>query len=133
MATTLTCRRPWPPQHSPSQHEEARTETGRTTPQIRYWRSSPLVDDTSHCTSRATVTVAVGHGGRHDVTDAQRGLMLEAAEGQSLTDAAMNLTTDNIAPHLYTAGRRDLDLVIGSSGKTARVKLRALAERVRPS
>ena len=76
---------------------------------------------------------ASGNGGRQDVTDALRSLMLEgAAEGQSLIDVAMNLTTDDIARHLYTAGRPDPDLVIRTSGEQ-RIKLPALAERVRPS
>jgi short-chain Z-isoprenyl diphosphate synthase len=44
--------------------------------------------------------------------------MLErAADGQSLVDVAMNLTTDDIARHLYTAGRPDPDLVIRTSGE----------------
>ena len=76
------------------------------------------VDGTSHCTTGATVTLAIGYGGRQEVTDALRDLMLErAAEGQSLVDVAMNLTTDNIAQHLYTAGRPDPDLVIRTSGE----------------
>jgi short-chain Z-isoprenyl diphosphate synthase len=76
------------------------------------------VDGTSHCATGATVTLAIGYGGRQEVTDALRDLMLErAAEGQSLVDVAMNLTTDDIARHLYTAGRPDPDLVIRTSGE----------------
>ena len=76
------------------------------------------VDGTSRCATGATVTLAIGYGGRQEVTDALRDLMLErAADGQSLVDVAMNLTTDDIARHLYTAGRPDPDLVIRTSGE----------------
>ena len=126
-------RRPWPPQHSRSQHEEARTGTGQTLP--KHATGAPVPQSRAPATARPGPLSpwASGSGGRQDVTDALRSLMLEgAAEGQPLIDVAMNLTTDDIARHLYTAGRPDPDLVIRTSGEQ-RIKLPALAERVRPS
>jgi short-chain Z-isoprenyl diphosphate synthase len=44
--------------------------------------------------------------------------MYERAEaGDSLVDLASTLTVDDIAQHLYTAGRPDPDLVIRTSGE----------------
>ncbi|MER7849328.1 polyprenyl diphosphate synthase [Kitasatospora sp. NPDC096077] len=76
------------------------------------------VEATRTCTTGAHVTLAVGYGGRQEVVDAVRDLMYERAEaGASLTEAADALTVDDIAPHLYTAGQPDPDLVIRTSGE----------------
>jgi short-chain Z-isoprenyl diphosphate synthase len=66
----------------------------------------------------AHVTLAVGYGGRQEVVDAVRDLMYDRAEaGASLTEVADSLTVEDIAPHLYTAGQPDPDLVIRTSGE----------------
>ncbi|MFJ2868279.1 polyprenyl diphosphate synthase [Kitasatospora sp. NPDC087314] len=76
------------------------------------------VEATRTCTTGAHVTLAVGYGGRQEVVDAVRDLMYARAEaGASLTEAADALTVDDIAPHLYTAGQPDPDLVIRTSGE----------------
>ncbi|MDH6108409.1 short-chain Z-isoprenyl diphosphate synthase [Kitasatospora sp. MAP12-15] len=76
------------------------------------------VEATRTCTTGAHVTLAVGYGGRQEVIDALRELMYVRAEaGESLTDVADTLTVDDIAPHLYTAGQPDPDLVIRTSGE----------------
>lgn len=76
------------------------------------------VEATSGCATGAHVTLAVGYGGRQEVIDAMRELLNErAAAGQSLTEVAATLTADDIARHLYTAGRPDPDLVIRTSGE----------------
>nr|WP_308129715.1 polyprenyl diphosphate synthase [Kitasatospora aureofaciens] len=76
------------------------------------------VETTRTCTTGAHVTLAVGYGGRQEVIEAVRELMYARAEaGESLTDVADTLTVDDIAPHLYTAGRPDPDLVIRTSGE----------------
>ncbi|MER7579722.1 polyprenyl diphosphate synthase [Kitasatospora sp. NPDC097691] len=76
------------------------------------------VEATRTCTTGAHVTLAVGYGGRQEVIDAMRDLMYARAEsGASLTDVADTLTVDDIAPHLYTAGQPDPDLVIRTSGE----------------
>ncbi|WP_225100085.1 polyprenyl diphosphate synthase [Streptomyces sp. CoH27] len=73
---------------------------------------------TRGCTTGAHVTLAIGYGGRQEVIDAMRELLLECAEaGQSPADLAASLTVDDIARHLYTAGRPDPDLVIRTSGE----------------
>jgi short-chain Z-isoprenyl diphosphate synthase len=65
-----------------------------------------------------TVNVAVGYGGRREIADAVRDLLLErAAAGQSTEQIAAALTADDIAEHLYTKGQPDPDLVIRTSGE----------------
>lgn len=64
------------------------------------------------------VNVAIGYGGRHEITDAVRALLRESAEkGLTLEDVANVLTVDDIAANLYTAGQPDPDLVIRTSGE----------------
>jgi short-chain Z-isoprenyl diphosphate synthase len=64
------------------------------------------------------VNVAVGYGGRREIADAVRSLLLEqAAAGSSLEDVAEHLDADHIAEHLYTKGQPDPDLVIRTSGE----------------
>ncbi|WP_226345676.1 isoprenyl transferase [Agilicoccus flavus] len=64
------------------------------------------------------VNVAVGYGGRQEIADAVRGLLLEAAEqGRDLRDIAERITVEDIAAHLYTKGQPDPDLVIRTSGE----------------
>jgi short-chain Z-isoprenyl diphosphate synthase len=76
------------------------------------------VEATRGCTTGSQVTLAVGYGGRQEVIDAMRELLNERAEaGDSLADLASTLTVDDIARHLYTAGRPDPDLVIRTSGE----------------
>lgn len=62
------------------------------------------------------VNVAIGYGGRHEITDAVRALLREKAEeGLTIEDVADVLTVDDIAANLYTAGQPDPDLVIRTS------------------
>ena len=68
--------------------------------------------------SGLTVNVAVGYGGRREITDAVRSLLTAAAErGASLQEVAATLDMDVIAEHLYTSGQPDPDLVIRTSGE----------------
>jgi short-chain Z-isoprenyl diphosphate synthase len=65
-----------------------------------------------------TVNVAVGYGGRREVVDAVRSLLVEHADrGTSLDDLAQLLEPEHIAEHLYTRGQPDPDLVIRTSGE----------------
>ncbi len=76
------------------------------------------VETTRDCSTGAHVTLAIGYGGRQEVVDALRELMHEsAAAGSSPAELARNLTVDDIARHLYTAGQPDPDLVIRTSGE----------------
>jgi short-chain Z-isoprenyl diphosphate synthase len=64
------------------------------------------------------VNVAVGYGGRQEITDAVRSLLHEhAGRGTSIEDLAGLLDIDHIAEHLYTRGQPDPDLVIRTSGE----------------
>ena len=64
------------------------------------------------------VNVAVGYGGRQEITDAVRSLLSDrAARGTSVAELAETLTVENISEHLYTRGQPDPDLVIRTSGE----------------
>ena len=64
------------------------------------------------------VNVAVGYGGRREITDAVRSLLqAHAATGATLEQVADLLDVDHIAEHLYTRGQPDPDLVIRTSGE----------------
>jgi len=87
-----------------------------------------LPDDTARAlkaaveaTASATdkhVTLAVGYGGRREVVDAVRDLLLDkAAAGATMEQIADDLSVDDIAGRLYTAGHPDPDLVIRTSGE----------------
>jgi short-chain Z-isoprenyl diphosphate synthase len=64
------------------------------------------------------LNVAVGYGGRQEIADAVRKLLLQHAEtGTSIEELAEFLDVDHIAAHLYTSGQPDPDLVIRTSGE----------------
>lgn len=64
------------------------------------------------------VNVAVGYGGRREIADAMRSLLLDHADrGTAIEELAENLDTAHIAEHLYTRGQPDPDLVIRTSGE----------------
>lgn len=64
------------------------------------------------------INLAVGYGGRHEITEAVRDIIREHEErGLGIDTLADDITLDNIASHLYTAGQPDLDLVIRTSGE----------------
>ncbi|MBO1739978.1 isoprenyl transferase [Leifsonia sp. TF02-11] len=64
------------------------------------------------------VNLAVGYGGRKEITDAMRSIVAaHHAEGGSLETLADLLTPDLIGAHLYTGGQPDPDLVIRTSGE----------------
>ncbi len=76
------------------------------------------VEATRDCATGAQVTLAIGYGGRQEIIDAVRDLLIEADEaGASMADVAASLTDGDITAHLYTAGRPDPDLVIRTSGE----------------
>jgi short-chain Z-isoprenyl diphosphate synthase len=65
-----------------------------------------------------TVNVAVGYGGRREIADAVRHLLIEhAAKGTPIEVIAKNVSVEEIARHLYTSGQPDPDLVIRTSGE----------------
>lgn len=65
-----------------------------------------------------TVNVAVGYGGRRELVDAVRSLLVEQAQqGRSIDDVATSIDADAIGEHLYTKGQPDPDLLIRTSGE----------------
>ncbi len=64
------------------------------------------------------VNLAIGYGGRREITDAVRQLLSENLHrGENLESAINKLTMEEISRHLYTAGQPDPDLVIRTSGE----------------
>jgi short-chain Z-isoprenyl diphosphate synthase len=63
-----------------------------------------------------TLTIAVGYGGREEISDAVRSfLKTQAREGASLSDAIERITPEAIASHLYASNLPDPDLIIRTS------------------
>ncbi|MDX6284988.1 MAG: short-chain Z-isoprenyl diphosphate synthase [Frankiales bacterium] len=100
----------------------------------RHWRVNPvgsldllpdpmgrLMKEAADSTSTRTgllVNVAVGYGGRREITDAVRSLLQSHSEqGTSIDELAQLLDPEHIAEHLYTRGQPDPDLVIRTSGE----------------
>ncbi len=109
-------------------------EAVATLAEQQRWRLHPvgaldlLPARTAECLKRAAedtrdvdgmlVNVAVGYGGRREIADAVRSLLLEhAAQGTSLEELASVIDVEHIAEHLYTKGQPDPDLVIRTSGE----------------
>lgn len=76
------------------------------------------VEATASCTRDKHLTLAIGYGGRQEVLDAVRDLLLDkAASGASVQQIAEDLSVEDIASRLYTAGLPEPDLVIRTSGE----------------
>ena len=76
------------------------------------------IEDATSDVDGLTVNVAVGYGGRRELADAFRSLLLEqASRGATIEELAERLDVDHIAEHLYTRGQPDPDLVIRTSGE----------------
>ncbi|WP_344590177.1 isoprenyl transferase [Actinomadura vinacea] len=84
-------------------------------------KTARVLKDAGEATSGAPgliVNVAVGYGGRREIADAVRSLLLEqAGKGTSIEELAEILDVEHIAEHLYTRGQPDPDLVIRTSGE----------------
>jgi short-chain Z-isoprenyl diphosphate synthase len=75
-------------------------------------------DSTRDRSAGSHVTLCVGYGGRQEITEAVRSLLLErAATGASLTDLAEAVTEDDIARQLSGDGQPEPDLIIRTSGE----------------
>ena len=64
------------------------------------------------------VNLAVAYGGRHEISQAVKKILLDnAATGASPEEIAELLTPETIADNLYTSGQPDPDLLIRTSGE----------------
>jgi short-chain Z-isoprenyl diphosphate synthase len=64
------------------------------------------------------VQIAVGYGGRQEIIDACRSLLQQRlAAGDTLEGVIDRLSPELLAPHLYTTGTPDPDLIIRTSGE----------------
>ena len=64
------------------------------------------------------VNIAVGYGGRREIADAVRSLLVEhSSKGTSLEELSQTIDVEHIAEHLYPTGQPDPDLVIRTSGE----------------
>jgi short-chain Z-isoprenyl diphosphate synthase len=64
------------------------------------------------------VNVAIGYGGRLEIVDAVKKYLSTAeANSKDFKSAIDNLSAEEIAKHLYTAGQPDPELVIRTSGE----------------
>ena len=64
------------------------------------------------------INLAVGYGGRREIADAMRSIVMQhGKEGGTLDALAEILTPELIGDHLYTGGQPDPDLVIRTSGE----------------
>jgi short-chain Z-isoprenyl diphosphate synthase len=83
-------------------------------------RLRDAVDGTASTSSSGSfhVNVAVGYGGRQEITDAVRALLSkELANGATAEQLIESVTIDGISENLYTSGQPDPDLVIRTSGE----------------
>ena len=66
----------------------------------------------------AEVNIAVGYGGRQEITDAVKSLLRsQFDQGLTVDEVIDAVDADTISEHLYTSGQRDPDLVIRTSGE----------------
>jgi short-chain Z-isoprenyl diphosphate synthase len=65
------------------------------------------------------LTIAVAYGGRQEIADAVRRLLLDKAkQGETIQEIAEGISQDEIGRYLYAADLPDPDLIIRTSGET---------------
>jgi short-chain Z-isoprenyl diphosphate synthase len=89
-----------------------------TLPDRTAYALKAAVAATEACATGNHLTLAVGYGGRQEVLDAVRDLLLaKAADGVGIEQIADELTSDDITSRLYNAGQPEPDLIIRTSGE----------------
>lgn len=77
-----------------------------------------LAEERTQGNDQFFLNVAVGYGGRHEITDAVRQLLCARAKSKdSLSQVAEDLTPEEIGKYLYTFDLPDPDLIIRTSGE----------------
>lgn len=72
----------------------------------------------SQDTKGSQVNLAIGYGGRQEITDAMRSIVRDSiSHGSDLEKLAESLSPELIAKHLYTSDQPDPDLIIRTSGE----------------
>ncbi len=65
------------------------------------------------------LNIAIGYGGRQEIADALRELILsEELKGKTIDEIAARITPEAIGEHLYTVDLPDPELIIRTSGET---------------
>jgi short-chain Z-isoprenyl diphosphate synthase len=68
--------------------------------------------------NKPQVNLAVGYGGRQEISDAMRSILKKHSnEGTTIDQLADLLSPELITQHLYTGGQPDPDLIIRTSGE----------------
>ncbi|CAM5500434.1 Isoprenyl transferase OS=Streptomyces alboniger OX=132473 GN=CP975_22510 PE=3 SV=1 [Streptomyces alboniger] len=75
-------------------------------------------EETTAARDGILVNVAIGYGGRQEIADAVRSMILDAADkNTSMEELAESVDVETIGRHLYTGDQPDPDLVIRTSGE----------------
>jgi short-chain Z-isoprenyl diphosphate synthase len=81
-------------------------------------RTLKEAEETTSHVDGILVNVAIGYGGRQEIADAVRSMLLDAQDkGTSMEELAESVDIDMIGRHLYTVDQPDPDLVIRTSGE----------------
>jgi short-chain Z-isoprenyl diphosphate synthase len=81
-------------------------------------RTLKEAEETTAANHGILVNVAIGYGGRQEIADAVRSMLLDAADkGSSIEEVADAVDIEMIGRHLYTGAQPDPDLVIRTSGE----------------
>ena len=92
-------------------------EAKRMAQDPRIHANEELEQATAHH-SGMLLQIAMGYGGREEIVDAVKSLLLEAAQtGKSPEELAEELDMQHISERLYTAGVPDPDFIIRTSGE----------------
>ena len=90
----------------------------RSTLPTEFLESIEKSELASKDTVGAQVNLAIGYGGRQEITDAMRSIVRDSiSDGADLEKLAESLTPELIAKHLYTSDQPDPDLIIRTSGE----------------
>lgn len=91
------------------------------TPDLLPGQMQTTLRDTEETTAHVNgilVNVAIGYGGRQEIADAVRSMLLDAQDkGTSVEELIESVDIDMISRHLYTGDQPDPDLVIRTSGE----------------